>query len=413
MSFGADRYAHVDHGYAVTLHKGQGVTVDRAYVLATRGMDRHLAYVGMTRHRDTAKLYYGRDDFEAKDDLYRILSRKRQATSTLDFAERRGIETRRGWLEAVRDALANLSRRLENAIELVRGWDRANRAVDASLQAKAAERQPEKPAGKPFDGLVARRRVSENAGGRAPRSLGSQPSGSLAERVTAKQAVRRDPQTGRLRFEARAAQADDRSLSEKVEARQRERHEPPQIGAIADRRYLAVPFSEKDQAKALGARWDNEAGAWWIGTKDNAGPFNKWLDPKQAEQARDPKTRLEIAQAEVKAADAQLAHFDKRNGTALGEYQRIFKGYSDYKVQQAARVEARASKKIHEGWERQVARTVAGEPKKPAGLAAMMPGVMARYETAMAERARETQAYEARTKTLLARMNLGRISNTS
>jgi Ti-type conjugative transfer relaxase TraA len=431
VTFAAQRYANVDHGYAVTLHKAQGVTVDRAYVLATPGMDRHLAYVGMTRHREAAKLYYGRDDFEQKDNLSQTLSRKRQETTTLDFAERRGIETRRGWIEAGRDALTNLGRRLENAIELVRTRGRANWIADASLQTKADERQPDKPAGRPFEDLLTRQRERENAGRRAQHSLGPQPRGSLAERVAAKQREKAEvrqqsekvdsrsftakvetrQQTNQAeggRFETRAAQVDDRSLSEKVEARQRERHEPPQIGATADRRYLAVPFSEKEQAKELGARWDNEAGAWWIGAKDNAGPFNKWLDPKQAEQARDPKARLEIAQAQVKAADAQLAHFDKRNGPVLSEYQRTFKGYSDRKVQQAARIEAKASKKIDERRNRHVASAVAGEPKKPNGLAAMMPGAMARYETAMAERMREKQTYEARTKTLLARMNFGK-----
>src|SRR5665213_3518565 len=57
-------YAAVDHGYAVTIHKAQGATVDRAYVLASGTMmDRHLTYVAMTRHRDEAQLYAGRDEF--------------------------------------------------------------------------------------------------------------------------------------------------------------------------------------------------------------------------------------------------------------------------------------------------------------------------------------------------------------
>ncbi|WP_236656123.1 AAA family ATPase [Acidiphilium sp. C61] len=43
-------YAAVDHGYATTIHKAQGATVDRAYVLASGTMDRHLTYVAMTRH---------------------------------------------------------------------------------------------------------------------------------------------------------------------------------------------------------------------------------------------------------------------------------------------------------------------------------------------------------------------------
>ncbi|WP_324994916.1 AAA family ATPase [Xanthomonas fragariae] len=63
VGFSAKDYEHIDHGYAVTVHKSQGVTVDRSYVLATPGMDRSLAYVGMTRHRDSATLYAGADDF--------------------------------------------------------------------------------------------------------------------------------------------------------------------------------------------------------------------------------------------------------------------------------------------------------------------------------------------------------------
>jgi Ti-type conjugative transfer relaxase TraA len=57
------QYAAVDHGYAVTIHKAQGITVDKSYLLATPGMDRSLAYVGMTRHRDAATLFAGADDF--------------------------------------------------------------------------------------------------------------------------------------------------------------------------------------------------------------------------------------------------------------------------------------------------------------------------------------------------------------
>lgn len=56
-------YANVDHGYATTIHKSQGATVDRVKVLASTTMDRHLSYVAMTRHRETAELYIGLEDF--------------------------------------------------------------------------------------------------------------------------------------------------------------------------------------------------------------------------------------------------------------------------------------------------------------------------------------------------------------
>lgn len=56
-------YKAIDHGYATTVHKNQGATVDRAFVLASRSMDRHLTYVAMTRHRESVRLYAGREDF--------------------------------------------------------------------------------------------------------------------------------------------------------------------------------------------------------------------------------------------------------------------------------------------------------------------------------------------------------------
>ncbi|WP_245511403.1 BID domain-containing protein, partial [Rhizobium leguminosarum] len=61
-----DSYRNVDHGYAATIHKSQGATVDRTFVLATGMMDQHLTYVSMTRHRDRADLYAAKEDFEAK-----------------------------------------------------------------------------------------------------------------------------------------------------------------------------------------------------------------------------------------------------------------------------------------------------------------------------------------------------------
>lgn len=58
-----DRYQSFDHGYATTIHKTQGATVDRAFVLASTTMDRHLTYVAMTRHRDAVTLYANGAEF--------------------------------------------------------------------------------------------------------------------------------------------------------------------------------------------------------------------------------------------------------------------------------------------------------------------------------------------------------------
>jgi hypothetical protein len=85
-------YSALDYGYAATIHKAQGATVERSFVLATPGMDRHLAYVAMTRHREQADIYASREDFSGFDALKNRLSRERMKDTTLDYADRRGLE---------------------------------------------------------------------------------------------------------------------------------------------------------------------------------------------------------------------------------------------------------------------------------------------------------------------------------
>jgi Ti-type conjugative transfer relaxase TraA len=104
-------YDKIDHGYAATIHKAQGMTVDRAYVLATPGMDAHVSYVALSRHRDGVELHYGRDDFGNEDRLTRTLSRDRSKDMASDYdradpvrsyAERRAITFRERVTEIVR-----------------------------------------------------------------------------------------------------------------------------------------------------------------------------------------------------------------------------------------------------------------------------------------------------------------------
>jgi Ti-type conjugative transfer relaxase TraA len=69
VQFDLKDYAQIDHGYASTIHKSQGVTVDHGHLLASDGLDRHAAYVGMSRHRETLAVHYGADDFKDRDQL--------------------------------------------------------------------------------------------------------------------------------------------------------------------------------------------------------------------------------------------------------------------------------------------------------------------------------------------------------
>ena len=58
LTISPDCYTAIDHGYATTIHKSQGMTVDKTFVLGSPTMNRHLIYVAMSRHKDTVKIYY-------------------------------------------------------------------------------------------------------------------------------------------------------------------------------------------------------------------------------------------------------------------------------------------------------------------------------------------------------------------
>ncbi len=123
VAFDAATYAHIDHGYAATIHKSQGVTVDQTLVLAAPTMDRHLAYVALSRHRETVTLYAPIESF-ADRTLEAALSRSGAKSSTLDYAKDdvlrlRGFETLTEIIEALRafvatqrQTLVSLTRRL-------------------------------------------------------------------------------------------------------------------------------------------------------------------------------------------------------------------------------------------------------------------------------------------------------------
>ncbi len=49
--------------------------------------------------------------------------------------------------------------------------------------------------------------------------------------------------------------------------------------------YLAVPYEEKDAAKAVGARWDSEFRRWYVDEGAELTPFRRWLFEPWCRQA--------------------------------------------------------------------------------------------------------------------------------
>lgn len=70
VDFSAKEYPHFDHGYSLTLHKGQGATVAQSFGWIDERMDREMAYVLASRAKEETHLYCDKSlDEELEDRL--------------------------------------------------------------------------------------------------------------------------------------------------------------------------------------------------------------------------------------------------------------------------------------------------------------------------------------------------------
>ena len=131
-----DRTVHGDptlqHGYAMTVHVAQGLTVDHAFVLAGPGLNRELGYTALSRGRETNHLYAARD----------------ADTARVEYAPADPHRT---------DPIARLAAQLATSSETTLAIDTGDPATASGLLA-AAEREHRQ--------AVAQRRAAEASRGR-------------------------------------------------------------------------------------------------------------------------------------------------------------------------------------------------------------------------------------------------------
>ncbi|MCI4685060.1 ATP-binding domain-containing protein, partial [Rhodoblastus acidophilus] len=225
VSVAMSDYAAIDHGYATTIHKSQGATVDRAYVLASEGMDRHLTYVAMTRHREDAMLYAGRDEFKGVRDLRERLSRSGAKETTLDYAERRGIAAELG---------------IASRIEVPRRVQELGRAALSDDDRARAEKEARREKGRRD------RPAPEQNGGRPPGPAPARPDAIAARQTEQDSLARRAPREAR---ETESSREDPLlALARSVLARKEERERP---GAGAE---PAAPADARTREAVAAAR---------------------------------------------------------------------------------------------------------------------------------------------------------------
>lgn len=135
-------YTKMDYGYALTVHKSQGMTVKHSKVLIdSKYWDRHLSFVAMTRHKDSLKIYADSINHPTMNVLKQTLSRSNTRDNVidwpLDFATRAGFNPDQ-LIGRVLNHIAGVGHKIKNAFNYVVHYEAY--LIDGQLQ----ERQEEK-----------------------------------------------------------------------------------------------------------------------------------------------------------------------------------------------------------------------------------------------------------------------------
>lgn len=121
VSFDPRDYNGFQLGYATTYYRSQGRTVDRAYVLHSKSMDRPMFYVGLTRHVRDAKCFISREDVPSLAALKSQFYREPVRDTTLSFTSARELES----LQREKERMDSLQEHLQSLAASDSGLDRA------------------------------------------------------------------------------------------------------------------------------------------------------------------------------------------------------------------------------------------------------------------------------------------------
>jgi ATP-dependent exoDNAse (exonuclease V) alpha subunit len=87
MSFSPNLFSFFDQGWAVTIHKSQGTTIDKSFILASHEMNQNLTYVAMTRHREDVHVYGSTLDFWRPEKVAAVLSKSGEKLGAADYLD--------------------------------------------------------------------------------------------------------------------------------------------------------------------------------------------------------------------------------------------------------------------------------------------------------------------------------------
>jgi conjugative relaxase-like TrwC/TraI family protein len=273
-------YLRIAHGYATTSHTSQGLTANFAVVFGA-AFDQKAIYVSHSRARDRVDTY--------------VPSKK----AFLARAERAQGE-RRGVLEAIADAKtkngnspANHGFGVGDKVNWPYeprggyGYTQSVASVVTKLgrekvQIRVAKREPH--GWVTAERWVTAEKLSERTGRATPEEAAHvlEPEPEIQEKQVPekeKTLVAREPSAS---IHAKATKEQTKHGGRLLEKAGRGRRMSEEQTLEEERQYLAVPYAEREAAKAAGAKWDWREKLWYIGSEGTRESLAKWLPENAA-----------------------------------------------------------------------------------------------------------------------------------
>ena len=187
------------HGYAGTIYKGQGKTLDRTYLYHTEHWRAAASYVALTRQRESAQVFVARETARDAGQLARQMGRGEVRAASIAWATPEDLVARQTVREAVRRPAPKdrLNAKVRAALER---WQRpaaARPAEPPTAMAREAMQVMARQMGR--DELASMQHADRDVGSRYGRALTVQ---DVARRLDPAYAAAAD-RAGRLRDEAR------------------------------------------------------------------------------------------------------------------------------------------------------------------------------------------------------------------
>jgi antirestriction protein ArdC/phage/plasmid primase-like uncharacterized protein len=112
----------------------------------------------------------------------------------------------------------------------------------------------------------------------------------------------------------------DTDLQRRIEHAERERsREAVEQGATGTAKMLiVVPYKEKDEAKALGAKWDRRQQSWYVPADMDPAPFSKWLQRGAPETGKVESPIATTTQTEIARVYLAVPYSERSEARAAG-----------------------------------------------------------------------------------------------